>query len=337
VQAIGDRLLVLVDKLQRGESRALTLEAGEPGPTGAASTGVLVAERPGALEVTVQGAPFTSYHFGAEQVRPFWFPLLGPTGAAMTRSYPMVAGVAGESTDHPHHRSLYVAFGEVNGVDVWAEPPNPNTGRILHRSWDAVPAGPVAADVREQLQWVDGAGWPLLDERRHWTVYATVAVRLLDLEIALTPSRGAVLFGDTKEGGPLALRINSALEGQRGGLIQNADGGRREAETWGQRSSWVDYSGDLAGQSVGVAIMDHPTSFRHPTYWHVRDYGLFAANPFGISAFTQDPLQRGDLVLPPGQTLSFRYRICLHTGDAEAAGVAERYHDFAHPPRVTWE
>lgn len=330
-QRIGDRLLFILDRLDRGESRDFQLATGAP-----PDDVVRLAEWQDVVDVTIAGAPFTSYHFGEDEVRPFFFPLLGPSGVKMTRGFPMRKDVPDESTDHPHHRSLYVAFGEVNGVDVWAEPPHPNTGRIVHRGWESMVDGPAATDLHERLQWVDGSGNALLEERRHVTIYGTTTARLLDLEILLTPSRFAVLFGDTKEGGPLAIRVNSAIEGKRGGLIQNAEGGRREDETWGKRSPWVDYSGSVDGTEVGVAILDHPTSFRHPTYWHVRDYGLFAANPFGISAFTDDPTRRGDLVLTPGQTLTFRYRVCLHLRDADAGRVGERFHDFAHPPRATW-
>ncbi|MGH2459061.1 MAG: PmoA family protein [Chloroflexota bacterium] len=331
-QRIDDRLLFILDHLERGKAREFRIESGAPH-----DEVVRLTERQGAVDLTIDGAPFTTYRFGDDEARPFFFPLHGPTGVKMTRAFPMEKDVPNESTDHPHHRSLYVAFGEVNGVDVWAEPPNPNTGRIVHHDWESIVAGPAAADLRERLRWVDGAGNGLLEERRHLTIYGTTTARLLDLEIVLTPSRVAVLFGDTKEGGPLALRINSTIEGKRGGLIQNADGGRREAETWGKRSPWVDYSGMVDGATVGVAILDHPTSFRHPTYWHVRDYGLFAANPFGISAFTNDPTRRGDVVLTPGQTLTFRYRVCLHQGDAEVSRIGDRYHDFAHPPRASWE
>jgi hypothetical protein len=332
VQRVANRFLVILDELSRGEPRTFSLEAGE-----APAEGARLVKGDEALEITVGGRPFTTYRYAANEVRPYFYPLLGPTGVAMTRNFPMLLDAPGESTDHPHHRSLYVAFGEVNGVDVWAEPPNPNTGRIVHQGWDDMFDGPAAAGFRERLQWVDGRGTPLLDERRRAIVYNTASARLLDLEMDLMPVRAAVLFGDTKEGGPLAVRVASAIEGKRGGLIQNACGGRREAETWGKRAPWVDYSGAIDGTTVGVAIMDHPTSYRHPTYWHVRDYGLFAANPFGISAFTNDPAQRGDVVLVPGQTLRFRYRVCLHLGDAVAGQIADRYHDFAHPPTSTWE
>lgn len=332
LQRLGDRLVTVLEHLERGATRGYTLERGAPAPTG-----VQLVERGEAIAITVDGAPFTTYHHAADGVRPYFYPLIGPTGATMTRNYPMRSDVPGESLDHPHHRSLYVAFGEVNGVDVWAEPPNQNTGRIVHEAWESVAAGPAAARLSERLRWVDGQGNPLLVEQRQTTVYNTAAVRLLDLEIVLAPARHAVLFGDTKEGGPLALRVASPLEGKRGGLIENAYGGRREGETWGKRAPWVDYSGVLDGATVGVALMDHPTSFRHPTYWHVRDYGLFCANPFGLSAFANDPTQRGDVVLPPGNTLTFRYRVCLHAGDAAAGQVGDHYHAYAHPPEATWE
>lgn len=330
LQRIGNHLVFILKDLARGDSRDYQLEAGQP-----SGAGVAVTEREGALEIRLGDRPFTTYRYGANEVRPYFYPLLGPTDVPMTRNYPM-ADVSGESTDHPHHRSLYVAFGEVNGVDVWAEPPHPNTGRIVHQSWESIEAGAAAARLIESLQWVDGAGNPLLDERRTIIVYNTVEARLIDLEIVLSPNRAAVLFGDTKEGGPLAIRVASPMEGKRGGLIENAYGGRREAETWGKQSPWVDYSGVVNGDHVGVAIMDHPTSFRHPTTWHVRDYGLFAANPFGLSAFTNDPSQRGEFVLLRNHELTFRYRVCLHPGDAEIGRVGERYHDFANPPSTIW-
>ena len=332
VQRIGNRLLFVVKNLEAAEKRTYAVVKGES----ESDVGVKLVEGEGSLACTVDDQSFTTYHFAADDVRPFLYPLLGPSGLAMTRNFPMRKDVRGESTDHPHHRSLYVAFGEVNGVDVWSEPPHSNTGRIIHQGWQAVEAGVAAGYLSETLQWVNGTGFPLLDEQRQIVLYRTSSIRLIDLEIVLRPAKFAVLFGDTKEGGPLALRVNSEIEGKRGGLIQNAYGSRRENECWGKPSPWVDYSGQIDGTTAGVAIMDHPSSFRHPTTWHVRDYGLFAANPFGSSAFTGDPNQRGDYVLPPGQSIAFRYRVCLHLGDADAAKIGDPYQNFAHPPVSRW-
>ena len=331
-QIVAGELWTVVDDLPRGASRRYRLAPGDPTDQGVRLTSV-----DDRYDFSIDGALFTSYYFGSRNVRPYFYPLMGPTGVSMTRNYPRRSDVEGESTDHPHHRSLYVAFGDVNGVDVWAEPPNPNTGTIVHQSWNEISAGPVAVALGESLTWVDGRGQPLLDENRRIRTHWTKTSRLLDIDITLTPSSVAVLFGDTKEGGPLAVRVASSLEGNRGGMIQNSHGARREAETWGKQAPWVDYSGTVGAEQVGIAIMDHPTSFRHPTWWHVRDYGLFAANPFGLSEFTNDPSQRGDYLLDPGQSITFRYRVCLHLGDAESGQVAAHYHNFADPPSIAWE
>ena len=330
-QVTDGSLWAVLDNLPSGGTRTYRLLLDEP-PSG----GLRLAQSPEQFDLAIDGAPFTSYRFGSSEVRPYFYPLVGPSAAAMTRNYPM-RNVEGESTDHPHHRSLYIAFGDVNGVDVWSEPPHPNTGRIVHRAWNKVTPGTVVVALDESLQWVDGHDRSLLDERRQIRAYGTKVARILDLDLTFSPSSVAVLFGDTKEGGPLAVRVATPLEGKNGGLIENAQGGRREAETWGKRSPWVDYSGTIGQESVGIALMDHPTSFRHPTRWHVRDYGLFAANPFGLSAFTNDPSQRGDYLLEPNRSIQFHYRVVLHRGDAAAGRIAAYYQDFAQPPALSWE
>ena len=79
---------------------------------------------------------------------------------------------------------------------------------------------------------------------------------------------------------------------------------------------------------MGLAIMDHPGNPRHPTWWHVRDYGLFAANPFGVHDFEKKPAGTGELVVPKGETLTFRYRFYLHRGDEKEGRVADRYREY---------
>jgi len=73
---------------------------------------------------------------------------------------------------------------------------------------------------------------------------------------------------------------------------------------------------------------------RHPTTWHVRDYGLFAANPFGLHDFNpkQNPRGKGDLTVPEGETVTFRYRLFFHAGTPDEARIAEVWQAFAAPP-----
>ena len=69
----------------------------------------------------------------------------------------------------------------------------------------------------------------------------------------------------------------------------NSNGQEGEANCWGKRANWVDMFGEVEGEKLGVAILDHPTNPGHPTYWHVRGYGFFAANIFGMRAFERNP------------------------------------------------
>jgi hypothetical protein len=80
---------------------------------------------------------------------------------------------------------------------------------------------------------------------------------------------------------------------------------------------------------VGIAILNHPDSFRFPTCWHVRSYGLFAANPFGLHEFAGGKPDRGAVTLAPGKTLVLRYRVLLHRGDEKAGKVAEAFAAYA--------
>jgi len=106
--------------------------------------------------------------------------------------------------------------------------------------------------------------------------------------------------------------------------------GVKDEDTWGKRADWCDYSGPVNGKTVGLAIFDHPDNPRHPTWWHVRDYGLFAANPFGLHDFEKKPKGTGDFEIGPGQAVTFRYRFYYHLGNENDAHVAARYDEYTH-------
>jgi hypothetical protein len=236
-----------------------------------------------------------------------------------------------QDLDHPHHRSLWVAFGDVNGAEIWNEPEG--HGYQKHIKFDGIFQGPAAAGFTAGLEWTDSKGKRLATETRKFTVWRSVGGgRLMDLTVKFTASAGPVRLGDTKEGGFCAVRLQEELRADRTGTITNSNGGHAEKECWGHRASWVDYSGTLTGKKVGIAIMDHPESFRFPTHWHVRDYGLFAANPFGLSHYGTGWLKDGSYTIPAGDSLTFKYRVYLHEGNCAEARVGERWIDFAYPP-----
>lgn len=129
----------------------------------------------------------------------------------------------------------------------------------------------------------------------------------------------------------MAIRLapTMRLKGSVGqGHIVNSEG-VRDGATWGKRAAWCDYYGPVNGDVVGVAIFDHPGNPRHPTWWHVRDYGLFAANPFGIHDFERKPAGTGNLVVPAGESVTFKWRFYFHKGNEVEGKVAERYQEYA--------
>ena len=115
-----------------------------------------------------------------------------------------------------------------------------------------------------------------------------------------------------------------SVDSKLGGRILNSEG-LTDAAAWGQRARWCDYSGPVANSTHGVAILNHPSSFRSPTTWHVRTYGLFTANPFG----TLDPKSpNGPHTLRSGETMKLRHRFVFHEGDATAAKIEESYSNY---------
>ena len=104
------------------------------------------------------------------------------------------------------------------------------------------------------------------------------------------------------------------------------------AGEWLERADWCDYYATKDGKTYGIAIFDHPQNLRHPTWWMAREYGLFAANPFGQKDFepaAKHAAGKGDYTIPAGGSLTLRYRFYFHLGDEKAADIAARYKEYA--------
>ncbi len=296
---------------------------------GVGDAGVSIREVEGRLRVEIDGEPFTEFHY-QNTSRPYLFPIVGPGGVSMTRSWPMKDDVPGEEKDHPHHKSFWYAHGDVNGHDFWSE--SARAGRTVQEKILEVRSGKEEGVIRTANRLVAKDGTVVCTDERTLTIHRRKDDRMIDFEVTIKASHGAVTLGDTKEG-TLAIRLNEAMRLTRrdktrgSGRIVNSEG-VQDGATWGKRAKWVDYSGTVDGRVVGVAIFDHPSNPQHPTWWHVRDYGLFAANPYGVHDFEKKPAGTGDVVIPEGQSLTYRYRLYFHAGDEKAGGVAERYAEF---------
>jgi hypothetical protein len=184
--------------------------------------------------------------------------------------------------------------------------------------------------IKSQNKWVAPDGKLVCTDTRTHRFYNTPDGQMMDFDVTIHASEGEVVFGDTKEGS-MGIRLASTmrLKGAVGkGHIINSEG-VTDGDTWGKRAAWVDYYGPVEDQVVGVAIFDHPSNPQHPTWWHVRDYGLFAVNPFGVHDFEKKPAGVGDFKIPAGQSATFKYRFYFHKGDQIQGKVAEHYSQYA--------
>ncbi len=327
----------------------------------------------GSFRVYVDGELFAGYVPDA-QGTPIVWPLRTPSGALATRGWPMLdeidvdaqtdaamkaiyqnaqIGERGGAKDHPHHRSVWFNHGAVKGGDFWAL----TDSKIRQTDVVSFENQADAAVLVTKNCWFNAKlGRDICEDLRQIRFGVLPSeqvggknVRYFDFSIRITALEDGVVFGDTKEG-TFGVRLPSptALTAKRsnpkwGGRILD-DAGRKDGETWGKRSAWVDYSGpaarfldgdelarelargdkatDFPLTTIGVAVLNGQESWAFPSWRHVRDYGLFATNPFGQRDFEPKNADAdGSKTLKRGETLRFEYRVLLHDGDLTAADL----------------
>ncbi|QDV05939.1 hypothetical protein Poly30_14420 [Planctomycetes bacterium Poly30] len=258
------------------------------------------------------GSPFAKLWVRGTRV-PYVWPLVGPSGDPLTRAFPMEKGGEHEATDHPHHQSFWFTHGSVNGHDFWHDP----NCRItpIGEPIVTMTEGRFDIEVRLNLAWEVSGDDAVLHESRAYRFASRGGQRLVECESQLV-AKEDVVFGDTKEGSfALRLRPELRLKGEvAAGTILNS-AGQTDGDCWGQRAAWVSYEAPLGDHRVGVTVMDHSANLRHPTWWHARDYGLVAANPFGIHDFEKKEPGTGDFQLEKGKQLTLKYLVVLSDGE----------------------
>lgn len=291
--------------------------------------------------VKIDGKVFAEYLTKAGHSPALW-PVIGPTGKPMTRPWPTGNADPGDTKDHPHHQSFWFAHDEVSSPDVpradfWTNNRNDNKGdkgaHVVHRDFVKSESDGKVATIVTRNDWMNDDKRMFEDERTLRFGRRPNGDRWIDFTITIKATDGDVTFGDTKEGS-FAIRVPDTMrvEAKKGGRIVNDQGLENEA-AWGIPAPWVDYTGPVEGEPLGIAIFSHPKSFHPKTRWHVRTYGLFAANPFGQKDFPKKELaEQGAYTLKKGDEITLCYRVLLHRGTTEEAGIAEAYKEFAEMP-----
>lgn len=330
-------LVFVVDALKAKTLAAAEITAVEKPENAQPRVNITKRDGEAMLDVQIDGVLFTSYHYGDQWRKPFLWPVNSEGGVGVTRDFPMeVESTPRIARDHPHHKSLWTSYGEVNGKDFWGEGTDAGNQRSKEVTFGS---GDAYGWIRSVNVWETQEGEPIIDETREYRFYATPEkARLLDVFVLFKASQGEVLFSDTKEGGIVAVRMRPDICHARA-VITNALGDQGEGQAWGKPSPWCDFSGDVPDVGWrGLAIFDHPENLRHPSCWHVRNYGLMGANAFGYSYFVEKAYNKGlipengDYTLAAGEELTFNYRVYVHSGNVEEAAVGDRYQEYTTPP-----
>jgi len=297
------------------------------------------------VDVTIDGAAFTSYLWDTNQRKPVLYPLIAPDGTTVTRGYPF-AMRPGERVDHPHHAGLWFNYGNANGFDFWnnsdaIKPEDrPKYGTITQDRVVSTKSGNDSGELVVESTWTtaNGTGDKILTQTTKYvfskTMIGGVAARSVDLIVSLKALQ-PVVFHDDKEG-VLGIRVAHFLESptEKGGIFMDANGNPTKVDAgdtagatgvyrtsegkvgdavWSTRGTWCLLSGTDAGHAETIAILDHVGNPGYPTYWHARGYGLFAANPLGAHVF--DPKAAAmNFSIAKGETATFKYRVLLVSG-----------------------
>jgi hypothetical protein len=311
-QGDGNTVRILVPFIAANEKSRIVVRSGI-----AKAPSMALADDPaGYISVKGPDREITRYYTGAlaeKHKKPFFWPL-SVQGVNLLRGYP-VTPKDGEPADHPHHTGLYFCFGEVNGKEYWSK--LPITPKSVRKE-----QGPAYARIVAENAWGED-----LAETQDVLVLNAGADIVMDWTITLKASGGPVVFAkDIKmaKEGAFAARLTKELSFAKGDapeMILDAKGDRGEKAARANGSPWVDYSGTVDEKKVGISIMNHPASFRYPSDWHVRAYGLFAANPWII---------KGENAIQKGESLTLKWRVYVHGGDAAAGKVADVFAGYAN-------
>ena len=297
------------------------------------------------VEIRIDGELFTSYMYPDNIAKPVLWPINTLSGKVLSRGFPLES-LPGERVDHPHHVGHWMNYGDVNGLDFWnnstarSKEDAHKYGSIYHTEVTSIKPGNKMGVLEVVSEWKSPDGTILLVENTKFIVSTVDNTIVLDRITTLKAQDKEVSFKDNKEG-MYGLRVTRAMElpSKKAAVFTDAHGNPTETkvldntgvngnylssegiegkEVWGTRGRWMNLYSTIEDEPVALVIIDHPENVGYPTYWHARDYGLFAANPLGQSVFTKGEKVL-DYKLAPNQSVTFKYRLLVHSGDVISA------------------
>ncbi len=290
------------------------------------------------IDISIGGKLFTSFCYPDSLEKPFLYPIYAANDKAITRGFPWNPQ-PNDPTDHPHHIGLWFNYESVNGLDLWNNSyaieadKKKNYGWIRTQKILRTKSGKQAG-VTYAANWTNQQKKVLLEEITDLNFSSIGSDRIIERITKLTAMED-ISFNDVKDG-MLGLRVAHELElpiavskkyTDASGIVTyvkaNKDStvtgnyltseGKQGDAAWGTRGNWCMLYGKLGGDSVSIVMIDHPQNPGYPTYWHARNYGLFAANPLGQKIFSNGKTVL-NFKLQKGEFAVFRYKIVISSG-----------------------
>ncbi len=263
------------------------------------------------IDVTVGNQFFTSYRFEDDEKYPFFFPVNGPASGGSVTSM--------RNGTYPHHSSLFFGCDQVNGGNYWQE--GLERGRIVSLGARVIETGGDKAVITDECIWKrPDADAPIKDKRTITISAPSEGLYVLDFDIEMEMLMDVTIRRTNHS--LFSARIAEDLTVRQGGKMVNSNGDSGEKETFGTPSPWMDYYGVRKTGVEGIAILQHPSSRWYPSRWFTRDYGFMSPTPMWW------PENGESISLPKGEKVVLRYRVLVHKGNPEEAGIAAAFQQY---------
>jgi len=264
------------------------------------------------IDVTVDGAFFTSYRFSGDEKYPFFFPVNGPLGASVTSM---------RNGEFPHHSSLFFGCDRVNDGNYWQE--GLARGQILSEGAVLEKASGSEVVITDTCNWKrPDAEQPFRDTRRIVISAPSKTLRQIDFDVTLEALTDVVIKKTNHSF--FSVRMDPDLSVRCGGAMVNAQGESGEKASFGKASPWMACSGRRGSGAVeGLALLQHPSNPWFPSPWFTRDYGFFSPTPMYW------PADGEATKLARGEKLRLRYRVLVFAGDHNGAGIGGLFSAYA--------